>query len=61
MEASHPLDLAINDTQPALIRNLNRFLGIFDALSPSKKWGEVYFVKETARDRHTNRTGRALS
>ncbi|GGG11642.1 hypothetical protein GCM10010912_65100 [Paenibacillus albidus] len=48
LEASHPLDLAINDTQPALIRNLNRFLGIFDALSPSKKWDEVHFVKETA-------------
>ncbi|TCM96895.1 pimeloyl-ACP methyl ester carboxylesterase [Paenibacillus sp. BK033] len=49
LESSHPLDLAINDTQPAIIRYMNRVLGSLDAISPAKKWGEVHFVKETAR------------
>ncbi|SFF17550.1 Pimeloyl-ACP methyl ester carboxylesterase [Paenibacillus catalpae] len=49
LEASHPLDLAINDTQPALIRLINRFLSGFDALSPSRKWNEIHYVEETAK------------
>jgi pimeloyl-ACP methyl ester carboxylesterase len=48
LEASHPKDLAINDTQPTFIRVLNRCLGIFDGLSPSRKWNEVHFVEQTA-------------
>lgn len=49
LEASHPNDLAINDTQPAFIRYINRFLSSFDTLSPSRKWNEVQYVQETAR------------
>ncbi|CAM4295711.1 alpha/beta fold hydrolase [Paenibacillus tarimensis] len=56
LESSHPQDLAINDTQPAPIRILNRLLSIFDVFSPSRKWDEVHFVQETAKQIEQART-----
>ncbi|UQZ34087.1 alpha/beta hydrolase [Paenibacillus sp. PK3_47] len=49
LEASHPQDLLINDTQNGFIRTLNRLLRTVDRLSPHKKWGEVNFVEDTVR------------
>lgn len=47
LESSHPLDLSINETQSPFIRGINRMLGLFDPLSPGRKWNEVNFVEET--------------
>ncbi|WP_433945199.1 alpha/beta fold hydrolase [Paenibacillus sp. SN-8-1] len=49
LESSHELDLAINQTQGPFIRGLNRLLGIFDSFSAHRKWNEVNYVEETAR------------
>ncbi|MDF2670869.1 MAG: alpha/beta hydrolase [Paenibacillus sp.] len=48
LEASHPQDLKINDTQPVSIRILNRALSIIDILFPSRQWNEVHYVEQTA-------------
>lgn len=47
LESSHPQDLSINETQGPLIRGVNKLLGIFDFLSPHRKWNEVKYIKET--------------
>jgi len=49
LDASHPEDISINDTQGALIRGINKFLKAFDSFSSHKKWNEVNFVEETAK------------
>lgn len=49
LESSHPLDLSINETQSGFIKGLNRVLGIFDSLSPHRKWNEVNYVEETVK------------
>ncbi|MBW7475801.1 alpha/beta hydrolase [Paenibacillus oenotherae] len=49
LDSSHPQDLLINDTQNAFIRGINRILRMFDSLSSHRKWNEVQFVEETAK------------
>ncbi|WP_430510625.1 alpha/beta fold hydrolase [Gottfriedia solisilvae] len=49
LDASHPEDVSINETQGALIRGINKFLKAFDSFSSHKKWNEVNFVEETAK------------
>lgn len=49
LDSSHPQDLKINATQSAFIRGVNRVLGLFDSLSPYRKWNEVNFVEETVK------------
>ncbi len=52
LDASHPEDLSINETQGALIRGINKFLKAFDSLSSHRKWNEVNFVEDTAKQIH---------
>ncbi|MEH6938673.1 alpha/beta hydrolase [Bacillus sp. JJ664] len=49
LDASHPEDISINETQGVLIRGMNKFLKAFDSFSSHKKWNEVNFVEETAK------------
>ncbi|URJ60335.3 alpha/beta fold hydrolase [Paenibacillus polymyxa] len=49
LEASHPHDLMINDTQNAFIRGINQLLAVFDSLSSHHKWNEVHFVEQTVQ------------
>jgi len=49
LDSSHPEDLSINETQGPLIRGMNKILKAFDSFSSHKKWNEVNFVEETAR------------
>ncbi|TYP74072.1 alpha/beta fold hydrolase [Paenibacillus methanolicus] len=49
LEASHPEDLIINQTQGAVVKGLNRMLGMFDRFFPDRQWSETHFVEETAK------------
>jgi pimeloyl-ACP methyl ester carboxylesterase len=49
LDASHPLDLKLNQMQSPFIQKLNKMLGIFDSFSKHRKWNEVNYVVETAR------------
>ncbi|MFC4099785.1 alpha/beta fold hydrolase [Paenibacillus xanthanilyticus] len=49
LEASHPEDLVINQTQGAVVKGLNRVLGMFDRFFPERQWSETHFVDETAK------------
>jgi len=49
LEASHPQDLKLNQMQSPFIQKLNKILGVFDSLSKHRKWNEVEYVEETAR------------
>ncbi|MBH5319468.1 alpha/beta fold hydrolase [Paenibacillus sp. GSMTC-2017] len=47
LDASHPLDVAINKTQGLFVRSINRGFKLFDSLFPSRKWNETGFVEDT--------------
>lgn len=49
LDSSHPEDLAINETQNAFIRGINKCFRAFDSFSPHRKWNEVNFVEETVK------------
>lgn len=49
VEASHPSDLRLNETQGAFVRGINRLLGFYDSLFPARRWKETLYVEETAR------------
>lgn len=52
LEASHPKDLTLNESQGSVVKALNKLLSAFDFLSPHKKFDEVHFVKDTAGHIH---------
>ncbi|MFB9329981.1 alpha/beta fold hydrolase [Paenibacillus aurantiacus] len=49
LEASHPEDLAINQTQGSIVKGLNRILGMFDRFFPARQWSETHYVEATAK------------
>jgi pimeloyl-ACP methyl ester carboxylesterase len=47
LEASHPKDLALNQSQGKTVKAINHMLSVFDSFSSHKQYNEVNFVKET--------------
>ncbi|QSF47343.1 alpha/beta fold hydrolase [Paenibacillus tianjinensis] len=49
LESSHPKDIELEAYQGKVIKRINKMLSVFDSLSPSKKFNEVNFVKQTVQ------------
>lgn len=47
LEASHPKDLALNQSQGKTVKAINQMLSVFDSFSSHKQFNEVNFVEDT--------------